>query len=85
MKYARRRITSSDGSADVDGSADGNAEICAVRSARSLVTVALAFLAAVARRPLGRLPVFFVMLGPPDSADGLFLFLAVFVFFGTDR
>ena len=69
----------------MDGSADGNAEICAVRSARSLVTVALAFLAAVARGPFGRLPVFFVMLGPPDSADGLFLFLAVFVFFGTDR
>jgi hypothetical protein len=70
MKYARRRITSSDGSAEVNGCADGNAEICAVRSARSLVTVALGFLAAVVRGPLRRLPVFFVMLEPPDSADG---------------
>ena len=70
MKYARRRITSSEGSADVDGSADGNAEICVVRLARSLVTVALGFLAAVARGPFRRLPVFFEMLGPPDSADG---------------
>ncbi len=70
MKYARRRITSSEGSAEVDGSADGSAETCAGRSTRSLVTVALGFLAAVARRALRRLPVFFVILGPPDSADG---------------
>jgi hypothetical protein len=71
MKYARRRITSSEGSPGLDGSADGNAEICANRSARSFVTVALrGFLAVAARRPLRPLPVFFVMLGPSDSAGG---------------
>jgi hypothetical protein len=70
MKYARRRITSSEGSPDVDGSADGNAEICVVRLARFFVPVSLGFLAAVARGPLRRLPVFFVMLGPSDSTDG---------------
>jgi hypothetical protein len=32
--------------------------------------VAFGFLAAVARRALRRLPVFFVMLGPAESADG---------------
>jgi len=71
MKYARRRITSSEGSPDLDGSADGNAEICALRSARSFLTVAFGgFLGVVARRPLRRLPVFFVMPGTPESADG---------------
>jgi hypothetical protein len=54
----------------VDGSADGNAEICVVRLARFFVPVTLGFLAAVARGPLRRLPVFFVMLGPSDSTDG---------------
>jgi putative membrane protein len=86
MKYALRRISSSEDSPDVDGLADGNAEICAVRSARSFVTAALrGFLALVARRRLGRLLVFFVMLGPAGSADGCFLSWAVFVFFGTDQ
>ena len=71
MKYARRRITSSESSPGFDGSADGNAEICALRPARSFVTLVLrGFLAGVARRPLRRLAVFLVTLGPLGAADG---------------
>ena len=54
----------------MDGPADGNAEICALPSVGCFVTVAFGFLAVVGRRALGRLPGFFVVFGPPDSADG---------------
>jgi hypothetical protein len=70
MKYARRRITSSNGSPNFDGSVDGSAEISVFRSAGFFVAVAFGFLVVVARRPLRRLAVFLVMLGPPDSAGG---------------
>ena len=68
------------------GSACGDAEICAVVPAIvRLVGVPLrSFLVVVARRPLWRLPVFFVGTGAPDSKEDRFLSSAVFVFFGTD-
>lgn len=71
MKYARSRTVSSDGSPNVAGSACGDAEIFAIPAVASFVTVGLrGFLIVVTRRPLERLPVFFVLLGLPDSADG---------------
>jgi len=71
MKYALRRMVSSERSPDVAGSACGDAEICAVVPAIvRLAGVALrSFLAVVARRPLWRLPVFFVGAGAPDSEE----------------
>jgi len=71
MKYARRRIVSSEGSAESDGSACGDAEICVVLAVGAFVVVGLrGFLAVVARRPVRRLPGFFVVSGAPDSGDG---------------
>jgi hypothetical protein len=62
---------SSEGSTDSDGSACGDAEICVVLAAVSFVAIGLrGFLAVVARRPLWRLPAFFVVAGAPDSGDG---------------
>lgn len=72
MKYARRRISSSEGSPDVGlSSAFGDAEICVVPPALSFVAANLrGFLTVVARRPLWRLPVFFVTPGAAESAGG---------------
>jgi hypothetical protein len=71
MKYARSRTVSSDASPDVAGSACGDAEIRAIPAVVSFVAVGLrGFLVVVTRRPLERFPVFFVLLGPPDSGDG---------------
>jgi hypothetical protein len=62
IKYARRRISSSEGSPDVSvGSACGNAEIFVATGLRD-------FLTAVACRRLWRLSVFFVSPGVLDSA-----------------
>jgi len=55
----------------VAGSACGDAEIRAIPAVVSFVAVGLrGFLVVVTRRPLERFPVFFVLLGPPDSGDG---------------
>jgi hypothetical protein len=77
MKYARKRISSSEGSPDVSvGSACGDAEIFVAAGLRD-------FLTAVARGRLWRMPVFFVSPDVLDSAGSGLLFLALFVFFGT--
>ena len=71
MKYARRRIVSSEASADSDGSACGEAEICVVPPVVRFVVVGLrGFLAVVARRLVWRLPGFLVVSSAPDSVDG---------------
>jgi hypothetical protein len=72
MKYARRRISSSEGSTDLSvGSLCGDAEICVFAPAVSFVAADFCgFLTAVARRPLWRLPVLFFGPGAPDSAGG---------------
>ena len=62
-------------------SACGEAEIRAVCSPGSFF---LDFFAAVARRGVWRLPVFFVEAGASDPDAGCFTSSAVFVFFGTD-
>ena len=85
MKYALRRMVSSETSAEVAGSARGDAEICAVVPAIvSLPDVALrGFLAVAARRAPWRLPVFFGGAGASDAEDACFLSSALFVFLGT--
>src|SRR4029434_850874 len=71
MKYARRRIVSSEGSNDSDGFACGDAEICVVPAIVSFVAVVLrGFFAVIARRRIWRLLVFFVVAAAPDSEDG---------------
>ena len=77
---------SSEGSTGLDGCARGEAEIGVVPVVVPFVTLGLrAFLAVVARRPLWRLPVFFVVAGAPDSGSGGLLSSAGFVFLGTDE
>jgi hypothetical protein len=85
MKYALRRMVSSETSADVAGSAGGDAEICAVVPAIVCLpdVILRGFLAVVARRPLWRLPVFFGGGGASDVEDACFLSSAFFVFLGT--
>ena len=85
MKYARRRISSSEGSPDVSvGLACGDVEIFVVLPVLSLAAAGLrGFLTVVERRSLWRLPLFFVAAGAPDSAGGS-LFSIFLVFFGTD-
>ena len=62
---------SSDGSADSDGSACGDAEIFVVPAVVCFVVVGLrGFLAVVARRPAWRLPGFLVVSSAPDSVAG---------------
>jgi len=52
-------------------SACGDAEMCAVRSAVSLVLIGLrGFFGVVARRGVWRFPVFFVAAGAADSGEG---------------
>ena len=59
--------------------------MCVVPAVVPFVAVSLRdFLAVVARRPLWRLPGFFVAAGAPDSGDGRLLSSTVFVFLGTD-
>ena len=62
-------MTSSETSAEVAGSVCGDSEICAVVPAVvCLGGVTLrGFLAVVVRRPLWRLPVFFVGAGAPSA------------------
>jgi hypothetical protein len=85
MKYARSRISSSEGSPDLGvGSACGDAEICVVLPAIPLVAAGFrGFLTAVARRAFWRLAVFFVAVGAPDAASGSLSFSTFFVFLGT--
>jgi hypothetical protein len=72
MKYARRRISSSEGSPDArTGPACGEAEIRVVAPAIPFLVAGLrGFLPVVARRPLRRFPVLFAAPGAPDSAGG---------------
>jgi hypothetical protein len=71
MKYAVRRMVSSEKLPNVAGSACGDAEICAV--ALPIVFFAgmtfRGFLTVGTRRPLWRLPVFLVAVGASDSED----------------
>lgn len=85
MKYALRRMVSSKTSAEIAGSAGGDAEMCAVVPAIvSFRDVTLrGFLAVLARRPLWRLSVFFAGAGVSDVEDACFLSSALFVFLGT--
>ena len=62
---------SSADSLDVNGSAFGEAEMCAVRSVGTLVPLRFrGFFAVVARRGVWRLAVFFVATGAPVSGEG---------------
>jgi hypothetical protein len=71
MKYARRRISSSEGSPGAGaGSACGDAEIRVVPPVIPFAAAGLRdFLTVLARCPLWRLPVFLFPPGAPDSAD----------------
>jgi hypothetical protein len=85
MKYALRRMVSSETSPEIAGSAGGDIEMCAVVPAIvSFPDVTLrGFLAVLARRPLWRLSVFFGGAGASDVEDACFLSSALFVFLGT--
>jgi hypothetical protein len=84
MKYARRRMVSSEMSVDVGGSACGDAESCAVVPAVFFLAdvILSGFFAVLVDRTICRLPVFLERTGAPNSEDASLLSSAFFVFLG---
>jgi hypothetical protein len=82
MKYARRRIASSDGSANPSGSR-GFATFAVCQATPFLPLVSRCLRLAVTRRVRLPLPAF-TLKDPPVSGGVSFLSWTIFFFFGTD-